>query len=196
MSADEAILNLYKEAFPAVSAGTRARFKSFLAARAKDHKWMFSGALKGHLSQGDIIAPLPAFFFDGTSVKQGREPGPGILLEHECDMSVDDGQVRNSHYVFAPLIPADVLRDYFDDFSAIENNSITHKIYFSALPPDGAAYVADLNMIGSLRANWLHEALEKRSLSRLASLSDNGFYFLLAKLTVHFLRANSSADAA
>lgn len=196
MPADEVLLRLYEEAFPSVSAETRARFRSFLATDARDHKWVYAATPRSNLSQGDIIAQIPAFYYDGSKVRVSKEHGPAILLEHECDMSVDEGDVcRNPQYVFAPLMPFERVKQHFSDPSGLTGNLITHKIFFNTVPGLGDAFVADLNLIGSLDAQWLHQSLRSGTLKRVASLSENGFLFLLAKLTVHFLRANAEAAA-
>ncbi len=105
-------------------------------------------------------------------------------------MSIDNGVVRNTTYVFAPLLPYARIREHFNS-DALEKNIISHKMYLSALPSLGGAYVADFNMLGSLDADWFHRSLHAGEVERLVSLSDSGFYFLLAKLTAHFLRASA-----
>jgi hypothetical protein len=181
---------LYEESFPSISATTRAKFRSFLAKSSPDYKWLYAPALRGVVSQGDIVVSIPAFFFDDGKVRTSAAPCPLILLEHTCDMSIDGDKYRNNNYVIAPLFPFSVIAKSYADPSALRNNSITHKIYFESIPSLDEPYIADLNMISSVSAKWFHEAIKSSAINRVASLSDDGFYFLLAKLTVHMLRSN------
>jgi len=187
--ADEGLLQqLFNESFPSVSPKTRARFRSFLASDSLDHKWMYEANLHEDISQGDIFTAIPSFFFDNGKIKTSK-PCPFIMFSHTCDMAIDDGEVRNQHYVFAPLFPYTLVERYCNS-DAIKRNLITHKMCFNSVPNLEESHVADLNMIGSVNAEWFHKAENDSDIVRIASLSEPGFYFLLAKLTVHLLRAS------
>lgn len=180
---------LYEESFPSASPELRARFRSFLAQEHPEHKWLYAPSPKPHLSQGDIFCCIPAFHFDGKSARTTKDHYPAILLENTCNMSMDEAATRRNTYVAAPLFPYDLVAQYFKDPSGVRKNLITHKIFFSSIPGLDKPYVADLNMMLSVGATWLHEAIADKTVSRMATLSDEGYYFLLAKLTVHMLRA-------
>ena len=186
---EESLRNLFEEGFPAVSARTRAQVKGWLSKQGADFKWFYSAALKTALSQGDIVFPLPAFFWNGEKVKTNEILIPGILLEHTCDMSVDGGKPRVATYSYAPLLPLQYISKQFADPQALTANAITHKLFVGPIPKLADSFIADLNIICTVDSNALHNSIDKGTVKRLASLSDNGFYFLLAKLTSHFLRA-------
>lgn len=188
MPEDGLFKELYQQAFPSVSPSLRARFSSFLASNSLDHKWMYSANLRDDLSQGDVCYAIPAFFFSEGDVRKSP-PCPFILLQHTCDMSVDGETLRNKNYVFAPLFPLEMVEKYLDS-DAIKKNFITHKVCLVSIPGIASPHVVDLNMIGNIDSGWLHASIKSGDIKRLASLSDSGFYFLLAKLTAHLLRAH------
>ncbi len=113
-----------------------------------------------------------------------------MMLEHSCDLQKNEEKPRNSNYIFTPLLPFTKIKHQFKDTAALEKNIISTKIYLGHIPNLEDAYIADLDMIGSVSASWFHNAIDQKQIRRVASLSDNGFYFLLAKLSVHLLRAN------
>ena len=183
---------LFEESFPAASPELRAKFKSFLASERTDYKWLFAPRLRDHLSQGDVLAGIPPFFFDGREVKVSKQLCPFVLLEHTCNMSVDDGEPRNSHYSFIPLFPFELIVAKGINKQALQKNLIHHKIFLSEIPGFDNQQVGDLNLVGSLESTWLHRSVRDGGLRRICSLSSNGYFFFLAKLTAHFLRADTS----
>lgn len=193
-SDEQAFQRFFRESFPAVSAESRAKIRSYLARHQTDLKWLYAQRSRvDHLVQGDLFGFLPAYFVDRTEVRQSREPCPIMLLEHTCDMSFDSGQPRTSHYVYAPLLPFEQITDEFDT-TALEKNFITHKMNMGMIPTLNEHYVADLNMLGSVAARSFHEAVDDGEVNKIISLSHNGLHFLLTKLTVHFLRFDDSVD--
>lgn len=177
----------FEEAFPAVSAETRVRVRSFFAKAQPDHKWMFAASVSPEPIQGDIVTALPAFFFDGERVRTTKTPCPIMMLEHECDMVTREGSLSGT-YVFAPLFPYKEITKRLPDSSAIDSNIITTKLLMRGIPVLDDDYVADFDMIGSISAQAFHDSLQQGRMRRVASLSRDGFYFFLAKLSAHFLR--------
>lgn len=186
--------DLFNEAFPSVSAQTRARFRSFLAGERLDYKWLYAPSLIEHLSQGDIVASFPTFFLGDGRVRVSKEPVPVLLLEHTCNMSVDSGEARNEFYTFAPLFPFSNYAATFENDVDLRKNHISHKVFLGSIPAIGSEFVADLTMISTISAEYLHRCLSTNQAERVGSLSDSGFFFLLAKLATHFLRADKRAD--
>ncbi|SDE61526.1 hypothetical protein [Desulfuromonas thiophila] len=184
--------DLFEESFPVARPELRSKFRSFLASDRLDYKWLFSSATRSVITQGDIVSSWPSFFFDGEKIRATRVPVPVIMLEHTCDMSIDNGVVRNQHYSFAPLFPFSVVGNHFSDSTSLKRNQITNKIYVGHIADLDDEYVADLDMVGCVKASWLHSAMESGKIIRICSLSDAGYFFILAKLTAHFLRADTS----
>lgn len=193
MSDTEILSKFYNEAFPAVSYETRSKFISFLSRHEMDYKWLYSGALKNQISQGDVIGYLPIYFYDGEQIKKSNQYCPVIMLEHTCDMEVDDGRYRNEHYVYAPLFPFELIENKFKDTTALQINAISHKIFLGNIREEKTRFVADLNLINSITAKSLHEGIISGKFKRIVSLSDIGYLFFLAKLTVHFLRGEEKS---
>lgn len=180
------VKDVFEESFPALSPGTRARFRSYLAEKCGDFKWLFASSLAKQVSQGDIVCEIPAFYFTDGAVKVSSKKYPIMLLEHTCDMSVDEGKCRTSNYVVAPIFPYKNIGG--DD--AFKKNFITHKLFLGNIPTFEGEHFIDLNMVSNVSADWLHRGLNEGSLRRVGSLSDQGYFFLLSKLTVHLLRAD------
>lgn len=189
MEDKELFQDLFEQSFPAVSSEIRARFRSFLCSDRTDYKWLFQDPGK-ELRQGDIVGMIPPFFWDGSNVKVAKQSCPAILIEHTCDMVFSEGNVRSEHYNFAPLFPLDLIRKSFPDPSALIKNFISHKIYFGNIAQLGAEYIADLNLISSIDGKALHSALDTGKMERFVSLTDTGYFFFLAKISSHLLRAD------
>lgn len=193
MPAQEDVVEFYRKAFPAIDASTRARFTSFLGSKGTDYNWLYAGEKREDFSQGDIVALLPAFFFDGNEIKRSKQNYPALVLEHTCDLQPDEcGNPRNETVTYAPLFPLDDVSKHVKDPSAILRNIITTKLYLGIVPSFGSDFVADFDMVCSVSAAWLLASIADGTVRRVASLSDNGFYFLLSKLTVHLMRVEDS----
>jgi hypothetical protein len=145
-----------------------------------------------HPMQGDIVDSLPVYRATSGGVKEAG-CHPAMLLEHTCDMSVDDGVPRTESYVYAPLFPFDSISEFMPS-AALKNNLITHKIHLGVVPRLGERFIVDLNMTCNADAQSFHEALDDGTITRAASLSNNGFFFILAKISAHFLRASKELD--
>ena len=182
----DALERLFEESFPSVSTEARAQVRSFFAQNQRSHKWMFAASVAPEPAQGDIVVELPTFFFESGRVRVSRARCPVILLEHECDMVPK----RSETYVFAPLFPYEKVVTRFADRSALDSNIITTKLLMRGIPGLGGDYIADFDMLGSISARSFHESVSKGELRRVASLSRDGFYFLLSKLSAHLLRAS------
>ena len=143
--------------------------------------------------QGDIVNGLPLYRTTPDDVKKTGENFPVMLLEHTCDMVLDDGIPRAGNYVYAPLFPLSQISDHMADLSALTNNLITHKIHMGAVPGLDGEYVVDLNMTCNVEAGPFHEAFGD-SVEKVTSLSNDGFFFVLAKISAHFLRSDDRLD--
>ncbi len=181
--------SFFEEMFPSISQKTRAKIKSYLI-NQHDHKWLYKNKSAIH-RQGDIFSEIPAFFYSDGKVKTANAC-PIIVLEHTCDLSIDNKKTRTNNYVIAPLLPYGPIKVALKGNSeALKANLSTHKIFLSHVPGlDGGGHVVDLNMLSNVQSDWFHQAVDNESLKGHCSLSENGFYFLLAKLTVHLMRAS------
>lgn len=194
MSEEPDFRRFFKEAFPAVSQESRAKVKSYLVGDKPLLQWMYKPSTRadGPL-QGDIVDGLPLYRTTTSGVKAVGENLPAILLEHTCDMVMRDGAPRAKNYAYAPLFPFEKISAYMRDVSTLKRNLITHKIHMGAVPGLDGKYVADLNMTCHVRAESFHEAFGD-SVKKATSLSNNGFFFVLAKLSAHFLRSDDRLD--
>jgi hypothetical protein len=80
--------------------------------------------------------------------------------------------------------------------SDIINQTITGYMYIPMFQYEGREYVVDFSIISSFSTSLLRILQEKKLVDRISSLNEFGYYFLLAKLTVHFLRPEDGTSQA
>ncbi|MDY7224705.1 hypothetical protein [Halalkalibacterium halodurans] len=132
-----------------------------------------------YLTQGDIISDMPFVFTDEDNL-DNEFMGKGMLLTNTCDAE------RERQLLFAPVMHISVyLNDGLDEAN-IRNNKYT-KLYYlpSAVLKD---HVVDLNIVNTYSRVLINKLLDQGIIKRVATLNSFGYYLLLAKLTVHFMR--------
>lgn len=130
-----------------------------------------------YLTQGDIISDLPFVRYSKTGEK-GILVTEGILLSNSCDAE------RDPSLVFAPLIE---LRNFTNaQQEQIKKNESFRLFYLPDADVDNK--VIDFSMVNSLPRSMIIQGLEKEHIKKTNSLNRYGYYLLLIKLTVHFMR--------
>lgn len=141
----------------------------------------------GFLRQGDIISGLNYFFIDKDGGQRVVKNVKMMLISNTCDAS------RDEFLHFAPLIP---IENYLSEISdenkkrsfetQIYNNTIFRFIY---LPHrELSNYVVNLNLITSIPLKIVNKRIEDGMCEVKYSLNTIGFFFLLCKLAVYFMR--------
>jgi len=145
----------------------------------------FSSQPPDPVMQGDVLGPLP-FMFEDEDGELVERRTPGMLVSQSCDFDQDQW------VLFAPAFP-------YSDFagsrnaSSIRSNEITNLFY---LPPlvDNEPLVIDFRLMQPFAKQRVQDKARTGELSRIRSFTDEGWYLLLAKLTLHFLRPQTEDE--
>lgn len=129
------------------------------------------------LWQGDIFDNIP-FYYMQLNGRYGHANYSGILLTNTCDC------VRNENILFAALLP--VSRFDANKIVDLKKNRTYQFLYF----PDGTLkdYFIDFGLITTIRRDLFIQATEQCKINKKASLSWLGYYLLISKLTIFFMR--------
>lgn len=189
-------VELYKINFPQLTQEEAQRLHNQFRKYGVHSKWIFStpNIDDAIIAQGDVFSGLYASFYDldeeaSEDILMKYGPCEAIAITNTCDNELD----RDTYSVFVPLFEAEAYFVKIDDVNLQKNitdNAITSILY---LPASGTmpAYIADFSICSSVTKPWLKIKKEKGQLVKKASLTSNGYYFLLAKLTLHFMRPES-----
>jgi hypothetical protein len=190
----ESFVNLMREAFPNISPETSTKLHQLIRNKDRYLNWLFATSLLEHLSQGDVLDEVP-FFVLKDEGKAQKHKLPVMILNNTCDLQQDNGAPRSKYTSIVPLLPCN---KYLEPFKHkpnyerdLKENVITSKFYIAAPPGYNIDYVVDLSLICSIDTKFLYQAVQGGTLKKVASLSENGYYYFLAKLTLHLMRSES-----
>ena len=175
------LVEFYEEIFPSISPYTADEAKK-ACDQFKNEGRTFSTTMSNcleDLSQGDIFSEIP-FIFIGKDGKQRTIKARAMLLSNTCDC------VRNERLQFAAMFK---VSDFSDEEGIRE--SIRHNKYFQCLYlPDNRLddEFVDFGLICSYDREFFKQIINMGKVVKIASLSQVGYYILLTKLTVYFLR--------
>lgn len=177
-------VDVLKELFPPISEATKENLKKLITNHIKDPCFIFESSIPQPIRQGDIITNIPfQTLYEGDEYLGKRLYG--MMISTTCDFE------HEKVVLFAPGYTMDVFKESFGDnaerLNDLRNNAIYDKFY---LPPyqETSELVIDFNGINSFGVDYIKEIISKGSSKRVASLALNGYYYLLCKLTIHFLR--------
>jgi hypothetical protein len=167
---------------------------SLLASLKKvpDYSWVI---LPPHPSeerlQGDVLSEFPVAVVDDTGNPRCKKLAV-LVLNNTCDLQQD----RSQFVTVAPTMDfarfsqtyiaqegEDRARGYL---RAVRANQIYEILWLPSFASFKDGAVVFLNRVGSASGKLYEDALKEHR--RLASFSQNGFYFLLIKLTNHIAR--------
>lgn len=143
------------------------------------------------ICQSDIFAPVPfrALLADGT---WGEFSGPGLVLTNSCDAE------RVNYITLAQCLPYGPMRDALSTTGApgrnlvtsIEVNEVSNLLFLPGVPSVGDL-VADFCVTVTIDRRYLERAVSRGDIRRTCAMSLLGYYFFLAKLTLHYMRPES-----
>ncbi len=175
-------IQLVSEIFPSIDPKAATRCLSQLSHRSFDDSQLFCPGKLEYLAQGDVLAPVRFL----TTDEDGGEleyTGPGILLSNTCDAEHEE------HVIFAACYSYDLFRELAPvDEASLRSNCIFNLLYLPLLGSDGKGLVADLSLLQSHSRAFVTGSLLQGSVTKVSSLSQLGFYLLLAKVTIHLMR--------
>ncbi len=190
----KSFVDLMRETFPNISPETGTKLYQLIRKKDRYLNWLFATSALEHLSQGDVLEEVPVLVLkdEGKALKQKL---PVMVLNNTCDLQQDNGTPRSKYTSIVPLLPCNQYLEPFKDKPNYEldlkENVITSKFYISAPPGYKRDYVVDLSLICSIDTQYLQKGIQQGILKKIASLSENGYYYFLAKLTLHLMRSES-----
>ncbi|MBP8968407.1 MAG: hypothetical protein KBG42_03900 [Lachnospiraceae bacterium] len=131
------------------------------------------------LLQGDIFSEIPFVYINDDGEVQTFF-SKAELLSNTCDASRDD------ELLFAAIRPIEGYSDNKDSITAIKHNKRYSLFYIPDIPMEN--YCVDFELITSISRKVFNELCNKGNVNRIATLTSVGYYMLISKLTVFFLR--------
>lgn len=170
--------NFVQELFPSISPYTKESVKKAIEQFNVDSLEWFMPSIIDNLSQGDIIDCLPFSFIDenGNEIINLLK---GIVLSNSCDIDNHD------YIVIAPLFEIkDVLKNE-DSINKLRKNQHYDKMCFTNSYLDNM--FVDFSKSSSFNTNLVKKLINGKTKVQY-SLNQYGYYLLLTKLTIYFLR--------
>lgn len=177
-------VEVLKELFPPFSNTTKENLKKLITKHAENPSFIFESSIPQEIRQGDIVTNIPfQTLYEGDEYLGKRLSG--MMISTTCDFE------HEKTVLFAPGYDIDVFKECFgedpDKLRDLRNNAIYDKFYLPAYL-GVSELIIDFNGINSFSVNYIKEIISKKTSQRVSSLAQNGYYYLLCKLTVHFLR--------
>lgn len=176
----EEFINYSNQIFPAIDSSVRNSIKEALRQFDINKFSWFSTVDLGGVCQGDILNKIP-FTFQEEDGKSYAFPTKAMVISNSCD-------IENDKYILlAPLIPY-LDTDEFDENQKRDllNNKYNGKMCLSYSSVGN--YYIDFSRIQSFNKNLIVNLINSNKIKLEYSLSQFGWYFLLTKMTIHFMR--------
>jgi hypothetical protein len=175
----ESFARFYSGVFPSIDPGAREALRKAIRQHGEISADFFASQPPPQIVQGDVVGPL-TFFIETSDGSLLERKVPGMLLSQSCDFDQDQW------VLFAPAFP---YKDFADgsNASSIRANQITTMFYLPAVVHEEAV-VIDFRLTQPFAKKLIAEKLTSGTIRRNRSFTDEGWYLLLAKLTLHFLR--------
>ena len=168
------------EIFPSIDMSVKESVKEALEQfDINKFNWFTNNNLEG-ISQGDILDKIP-FHVQDNSGNYKAYPTKAIILSNSCDL------VRDTFITMAPLIHYSEEEKFSKSQELdLKNNKYNGKMCFTG--SDIEEYYIDFTRAQSFNRKIILELIEKGKINIEYSLSQFAWYFLLTKLTIHYMR--------
>ncbi len=171
------LIKFTSELFPSISPYTKENVIHAIEQFDYDKlEWFMNYPIK-ELSQGDIIGEIPFVYFDDDGNERAFVQ-PSIILSNTCDVS------RDKYIIIAPLFEYNNLYDK-NVIKLIKSNKYYDKMCFTNSNIDD--YFVDFTRAISFNRKLLLKLLRKKT-SVKYSLNSYGYYLLIIKLSIYFMR--------
>ena len=173
-------IDFCKALFPSIDPYTAEQAKRVMEQFNDNNRPKLTIALNDFdLMQGDIFSEIPFVFIDEDgSVKTFFAKAE--LLSNTCDATRDD------YLLFAAVRPIDDFAENENLISSIKKNQKYSMFYIPDYPME--RYYVDFEQITSIPRNAFIKLHENGNVNRIATLTSVGYYMLISKLTVFFMR--------
>lgn len=171
------LVEFVTELFPSISPYTKESVMNAIEQfKYENIEWFMPNTLD-NLAQGDIIEKLPFSFSDedgNTSVILTK----GIVLSNTCDVENDE------NIIIAPLFDYRGILDSSQMY-IVRSNKYYDKMCFTNSQLDN--YFIDFSKATTFNKKLILKLIKLKT-DRIYSLNQYGYYLLLTKLTIHFMR--------
>jgi hypothetical protein len=182
---DASFAEFVQSLFPGVNPETAKQCIQDLTNDPPEPRELFALTLPNDIYQGDMLEPVDFLGYgaDGGYVESSLV---GMLMSHSCDMAEDQ------KVIFAACHPADRYHAH-SAWGQIRRNRFYELMYLAGVPTKGDVIV-DLATVQTVPTSRIRDQLAENNLTRISSFTPIGYYFFVAKLTVHFLRAREDDE--
>lgn len=175
----ESFIDYCNNIFPSIDSSVKQSIKEALKQfDINKFNWFSKNNLEG-ITQGDILDNI-YFNYQDENGNYSAYHTKAIVISNSCDIENDD------YVLLAPFIPIDTNEFSEEQKQDLVNNRYFGKMCLSYSPIEN--YYIDFSKIQSFNKKLLFKLLEKNKIKLEYSLSQFGWYFLLTKLTIHFMR--------
>jgi hypothetical protein len=181
---DEEFVRLLGEVFPSIDPQVKTACLEAARKEPVTAAELFATQLPAKMCQGDIVANLP-FVIPYSDGSLKRSTGPAMLLSQSCDWDNDE------FVSFAPAYPFDWYSDNPGMAGYIKRNEYFRLFYLPAVSGLGER-VVEFSQAQPFRKDVVERSLADGSAVRQCSLTRIGFCYLIAKLTMHYMRPEPS----
>ena len=173
-------IDFCKELFPSINPYTKEQAKKAMQQFEGTQGPVLSQTCNTFdLLQGDIFSEIP-FFYTGADGEVQLIRRKAQLLSNTCDAT------RDKTLLFAAIHPLDELQENPSMISNITKNQRYSTFY---LPDDTLKNeFVDFELISSISREFFLKLYNEKKVDRIATLTLTGYYMLICKLTVFFMR--------
>jgi len=173
-------INYTNEIFPAIDMSVKKSLKDALEQfDINKFSWFTTEKLDG-ITQGDILDVIP-FQIQDKNGNYKAFPTKALVLSNSCDLT------RDKYITLVPLIPYNDTNEFNDNQKKdLLNNKYNGKMCFTGTNIEG--YYVDFTRVQSFNRELILGLIEKGKINLEHSLSQFAWYFLLTKLTIHYMR--------
>lgn len=147
--------------------------------------------------QGDGWQGLTAFDFDSGA----RDQLQGLVLSNSCDIAAANNPYTEQRIVYSPLLSLRLYQEFLiaeghgpekvDELAHRIRQQKVHRIFY--LPPMEGVREESIVALDLLHSQPL-DSVRGHGLRRLFTLSTFGWYMLLLKISIHFLRMQEAVE--
>jgi len=168
--------------FPVVDPAEARAYLEYFSNVGIPPRELYTAVLPPQLNQGDLVTPVPVRVTqdDGQTAEW---VGPVMVLSNSCDLDADPMLLIAPCQPFAPYARTGAAGN-------IRQNTYYPFLFLPGTPELGDS-VVDLASVHSISGDFIRTRLQSGAIRRICSLTRFGWYFLIAKLTIHLLRPRS-----
>lgn len=135
-----------------------------------------SNKLLEEISQGDILSKVPFSYYDENG-QQSFFSADAMILSTSCNID------QKPKIVMAPVFPIEAFKGNINE---LKKNTIFDYMYIDDIKLKNK--FVDFSTLNTFNKKLIFEGIKSGKVIRKASLNQLGYYFLVIKLTVYFMR--------